>query len=686
MTRNGAHLESRIGKTCSWLFLFAFFALLRPTAFAAPAHAARGENFEPVPCSTFKISDADAECGYVRVPEYHAQPNGSQIKLAVAILPRTSSPRATDANDAFVVAQGGPGGSTLDLFTSFFEQPSYPAIKDLRAARDIVMYDQRGTLYAQPSLQCPEELENTIATIDKDISHEESARLGEQAALACHDRLVKQGIHLDAYNSIENALDIEDVRRALGYDKFDFYGVSYGTLLALHGLRETPSTFRSVILDAVVPTQLNPNSAVAESQNRAFQELFTRCAADADCNRAYPNLQQVFYDEVDALNQKAVRVPITDKDTGKTYDAVIDGDTWMNLLFQFIYNTELVPALPKMIYDARDGVYTLVEAFYPIVVFDRTFAGGMYYSVMCAEDADFTVNDLALDGVDPHIAKAQTRDTAWFLELCQKWNVPQLGAKADVPVQANVPTLVFSGDFDPITPPPFGQAAAATITPSYVFEFPAYGHGSMTSGNCPIRIVVSFVQNPEQAPAAACIRTDATNVNFVTPTNYILSAGVGKMQLAMLQGKIEFFIVPLVLVLLLLSVWLVAPIVWLIQYVQHRPADSLAARLVPWLGALASAGAFAFFVIVFALLIVAAVQNTDTISLVLGARRAWLVVYLIPLFYTFSAIGIVIAVARAWQRGGWGFGRRLYYAVLALASVGLVVWFGVNGILFAFLN
>ncbi len=251
-----------------------------------------GSNFEPVSCSAFKISGDAFDCGYITVPELHADPNGKQIKLAVGVLPSTNT---TPTRDAYVVAEGGPGGSTLDTFTAFFQQGYYPAVDTLRAERDVVLYDQRGTLYSQPALTCPEELQETFDTIEQEIPPEESLRLSEQAALACRARLVKERVNLSAYNSIENALDIEDVRRALGYEKFDLYGVSYGTLLALHALRQTPETFRSVILDAVVPAQINPNSAIAESQNRAFEQLFDACAADADCGRAYPDLKQVFY-------------------------------------------------------------------------------------------------------------------------------------------------------------------------------------------------------------------------------------------------------------------------------------------------------------------------------------------------------------------------------------------------------
>lgn len=663
---------------------FAFCVLFGLFTASSLSAQTRSDKFEPVECSTFKIYSDEFQCGYLRVPEFHAQPQGPEIKLAVAILP---SANATPTRDAFVVAQGGPGGSTLDTFATLFEQPYFSAIKDLRAQRDIVLYDQRGTLYSQPALLCPEELQNTFDTIEKDISDNESLQLAAQAALKCRARLIQEGIHLDAYNSVENALDIEAVRRALGYEKLDFYGVSYGTLLALHGLRETPAAFRSVILDAVVPAQLNPNSAIAQSQNRAFQELFARCAADAECNRAYPNLKQVFYAQVDALNQNAARVPLHDSTTGKTYRAVIDGDAFMNLLFQFIYNSELVPALPQMIYDARDGKYSLIETFYPLVLFDRAFASGMYYSVMCAEDTDFTLDELALDGVDTHIANAQKRDTAYFLELCKKWDVPQLGARADEPVTTNVPTLIFSGKFDPITPPPFGQAASETIKPSYVFEFPAYGHGALTSGNCPNRMIADFVRNPERAPNAQCIADDASHVEFVTPAHYILAAGIGKINLAMLQGKMEFLLLPIVLGVVMLSVWGVAPLLWLIRVVQKKPGEQdFFARLAPWLIAIASAIAAVFLFSVFVLLIFDALTNENTIPLVLGAPRAWLPIYLLPLSFAMFALVYTIAIVRAWLRDSWDIGRRAYYSLLAVAAVGMTLWFAWQGILFAFVN
>lgn len=662
-----------------WLLL-ALGAMAGQRALAAPPTQARTDAFQAVPCETFEITSSAFECGYVTVPEFHAEPNGRQIQLATAILPaRGDSP----TRDALVMQQGGPGGSTLDLFTQFVSLGYFPALDDLREERDIVLYDQRGALYSKPALMCPEELDLTFRTIEQQLSPDQELELQAEAALACRERLVREGINLAAYNSIENALDIEDVRRALGYDKFDFYGISYGTLLGLHALRETPDTFRSMTLDAVVPAQVNPNVTIAESQQRAFDELFARCAADAACSRAYPNLKQVLYQVVDALNAKPARVPVTDDKTGKTYNAVMDGDTFLNVLFQFLYNSELLPALPKLIYDAQNGSYGLIQQFYPLYLFDRTFASGMYYSVMCAEDADFDVSDLLLEGVDEPIAVSQKRDTAYFLDLCKKWDVPQLGAAADAPITSDVPTLLFSGQFDPITPPPFAQVAAETITPSYPFIFPAYGHGALTSGNCPDEILDEFVRDPDDKPDAECIR-EVARVDFVTAADYVMLPGIGRVQAALLQGKIQFFILPLLLLLILLSVLWVAPIVWLVRLIRKRPGEpDWWARLVPWFAAGIGAAAAFFAIALFAVLIFATLNNAATVALMLGTPRPAALLYLLPLAVLALTILLVIAMVMVWRRKDWDIWRRVYYTVVALAAVGLTVWFAANDMLTA---
>ena len=77
----------------------------------------------------------------------------------------------------------------------------------------------------------------------------------DAATVACHDRLVDDGVALDSYNTAENAADIADLRVAMGIEEWDLYGVSYGTALALTVLRDHPEGVRSVVLDSVSAAQ-----------------------------------------------------------------------------------------------------------------------------------------------------------------------------------------------------------------------------------------------------------------------------------------------------------------------------------------------------------------------------------------------------------------------------------------------
>ena len=284
-------------------------ALSAQSALAGPIVQARSAAFAPTDCAALvklpfgRAPGADFECGYLKVPAQHSLPAGPTIELAVVILKSTSrSPQP----DPLVMAQGGPGGSTIDTYAALLlDSP-------LRAERDIVLFDQRGTLHSRPALMCPESIELTLRTLEQDLSSEEENRLSDEALLACHARLLREGVNLAAFDSIENAADVEALRVALGYNMINLYGVSYGTLLALHVLRDSPGGLRSVILDSVVPPQVNFLAQAARSENRALTEFFGACAADARCNAAFPDLERVFYEQVQQLDRTPARVPMTD--------------------------------------------------------------------------------------------------------------------------------------------------------------------------------------------------------------------------------------------------------------------------------------------------------------------------------------------------------------------------------------
>lgn len=677
-------------------------AVILLSLFAAPALAADSQEvprFEPSPCMfplPLDVTEGvDVQCGYLTVPLNHAQPSGPTIQLAVAII---KSKEASPKPDPLVMAQGGPGGSTIDTYAEQLLTRSR-----LRTDRDIILFDQRGTLYSRPALMCTEIDQLTLDTLDKDLSPEESARLSMQATTECRQRLVEEGIDLSAFDSLENAADIESLRLALGYEKINLYGVSYGTMLAQHTMRLYPQGLRSVILDGVVPLQTNFILEVPRTMDSAFTHLFETCASDTACNKEFPDLEKVFFEVVDKLNQSPATVPMQDTETYTTHDALIDGDSFQSGLFQLLYVSSIIPALPRMIYDAQKGNFEFFARILAIIIFDRTSAYGMYYSVLCAEDADYNPNDVNLSGVRPKIAELEGRGPKEMLDTCKMWNVEPLDASADQPISSDIPTLLLSGAFDPITPPEFAQSAAEKLSNSYLVTFPTGSHGQALEGGCQDNLILAFLENPDQQPDTRCISGLSKPVFFTRESLINLPVLV---KLLNLDGPTVVELLLLVLSIVgLLTAWFIFPLTWLTNKLSRKPAtlqtapastneafapaieatasSAVLPRLSSWLAAL-NGITLSIFLSGLIALVVKMVEENDN-RLFFGVPASAFGWFLLPTLSAGLTILMVIALVQAWSQRKWTLGRRIYYILLVLCGLVSMVILGLWGALAAWI-
>lgn len=662
----------------SSLILATSLFIQAPSASAAPPVVSKNAApiFEPSACPfdvpMGLVEGRDLECGYLVVPEDHANPSGPSIRLAVAIIKSRETEKKADP---LVVAQGGPGGSTIDTYLEIL-----PTSR-LLSNRDIILFDQRGTLNSEPALMCEEHDQLMLDTLEVDMSLDEYDKLSLQATKACHDRLVKEGVNLSAFNSLQNAADVNALREALGYEQINLYGVSYGTLLALHTMRDYPQGLRSVILDAVVPTQINYLTRTGQTSQRSFTRLFEACAADPSCNEAYPDLEQTFFNLVNELNNSPARIPMTDPDSGLTYDVVIDGDSFMGAIFQLLYSGGLVPSLPRMIYDAKESDFDAFGRVMTMVLFDRSMSYGMFYSVLCAEDADFDLQDQQLEGVHPELARLEKRSLPVFLETCKIWNVSQLGPEVDQPVTSPIPTLVLSGEFDPITPPEYAAEAAAGLPNSYSLTFPSGSHGAALNGKCEDQIILDFLDDPSQAPDSSCI-AGKESVEFFTPSAVIEMPVI--IKLVNLEGTSAIELLLLVLPLLfLLTGLLVVPLVWLINLilrkkqlagggVDHQAArPPLVVRIAGWAAMLNALLLFIFLVGLLVEIFILALNYDNRLLYGVSGQANWL--FVLPLL-ALVLTGLMLAAAvLAWLKRVWNIWYRIYYTLLALSAVGCLI-------------
>lgn len=476
-----------------------------PTPLYEPVFETAGCQF-PVP------SGVELECGYLIVPEDRANPERT-IRLHIAIVPSASD---APAPDPMVYLSGGPGGRTLNA-AGYYVQ----LFRDVLKERDVILFDQRGIGYSEPSLNCPEYEEAWLAHIEERLDDDERLAITLEAFSVCRERLVADGVNLSAYNSAASAADLEDLRQALGYETLNLLGISYGTRLALTAMRDYghTSAIRSVILDSVYPPQVDGYAVLGMNADRAFDLLFERCAAIEQCNEDYPDLENRFYQLVDTLNADPMTVVITDRANRTTLRIPFDGDDLINTFFEMMYDNNRILYLPKMIRQIENGVSSILIDYLTNDPFDPVyFSEGMHYSVQCYEEMPFSLSaeeQTNAGQLPPQLNNVVDRAAVDDLALCELWQVETAEPLENEPVVSDVPTLILAGDYDPITPPSNAMETAEYLSNDFYFEFEGISHGVVGSTDCGMDLVVAFLDQPDTVPDDTCL--ESLYFGFVPP-------------------------------------------------------------------------------------------------------------------------------------------------------------------------
>jgi hypothetical protein len=272
-----------------------------------------------------------------------------------------------------------------------------------------------------------------------------------------------------------------------------------------------------------------------------------------------------------------------------------------------------------------------------------------------------------------------------LLQACRDWNVPSLEPAVDTSVTSNVPVLLFNGEYDPITPPEYGQIAAQSLSNGYLFTFPGLGHGALPDDSCAQEIARAFLDDPAFRPAASCL-VRKKSVAFTTPSNTLMTAALGRLLAAIERGAFLPFL-PLVMGLgILMTSFVLWPCSWFIRRMQRRPPERRQlARLAPWLAiAVALLGAV-FVVGLVALVIDVSLRGSD-ITLLVGTPMRWAWLFALPPTIGLSAAGMLVLTVLAWRLRFWGAPRRVYYTVLTAAALGLAASLIASGFMFPLLS
>jgi pimeloyl-ACP methyl ester carboxylesterase len=450
-------------------------------------------------CPFFVGYPEEIECGIMLVPEARGQKEEPMIEIHYAIIKSRHSDKLPDPIVGLI---GGPGVRSLDAM-DFWLTLLGPALVD----RDLIVFDQRGVGYSQPMMNCPEVEEPFYANYSENLIMAEQNQRLIKALKVCRDRLVQEGINLDAYSSAESAADVEDLRRALGIAEWNLYGGSYGTRLALTVMRDYPEGVRSAILDAVYPPQEDLITGPAANMQHALDMLFEYCAADSECSQAYPDLESVFYELVDQVDEEPVTLSVSRLSGTQKYDVVINGDRLTRVILDLLFWVETLPNLPALIYDLHAGSYQHLANLlqWSLFPYDE-LSEGLYFSIECIEEAPFSSPEEALtvsEEINPRLKSALDVTAAY--QICEVWNVSPGRRVENQAVVSDIPTLILSGEHDPITPPAWGRSTAENLSQAQFLEFPGTGHGVLGTGLCANQVVEDFLAAPDSPIDSSCV-------------------------------------------------------------------------------------------------------------------------------------------------------------------------------------
>jgi pimeloyl-ACP methyl ester carboxylesterase len=444
--------------------------------------------FDETACDLPGVSPAirpRLRCGTVSVPRRYENPGADRFRLAVVVVRSAQQPTFAEP---VVYINGGPGGP-LTIYADHQARTPYAP------GRDLILVDQRGTGRSEPNI-CPDldgAFLNAAVAVATDPSDDALARRLTVYA-TCRDEAAARGFDLKDFGTSVTVADFESVRRALGVERWNVYGESYGTTVAMTLVALHPETVRTAVLDSIYPPDPRPihSANVAE----ALDAFFRYCAGDQACAAAYPDLAATYRETVSALAQAPLVVAVPPEMHSPDDRVSLTSTLFETLVSRFIYYPTAYPGLPHLIAAVHDR--------------DSQGFGKVFSSALTALAAEVNRSTyVAVECRDrPHYrnplpAGSSVLDRLLPYGLCHDWS--EIGPAPLVPAGTAVPTLVLAGEFDPVTRPSLSQHVAALIGPNARWiEFPRIGHNVRAFSPCGAKIVADFIDNPAQSLDTSC--------------------------------------------------------------------------------------------------------------------------------------------------------------------------------------
>lgn len=418
--------------------------------------------------------EKNAQCGSLDVSENPQDTNSKKIPLNILLLPAVNP--APEKDPLFIVA-GGPGQSAVVVAESI-----HFLFNEIRKNRDIVFVDQRGTGKSNP-LACDFEAEAS-----SQLSEVEQEAFAKDAVAKC---VAKIKDHAAYYTTPFAVADLDAVRAALGYEKINLWGASYGSRVVLEYMRRYPTHTRAGVLDGVAPVAIALPWSMEADGLAALQAINLQCEKIPACVDAYGDIVQNAQKISEQLVIKPLAIKISHPRTQEDISVNLMAQDFSAVIRLALYNRDLSSLLPRAISEADAGHYQLLASLVHLATSKSDMAGinyGMHYSVVCSEDYPLYKDKNAAESN----VFLRSHSVQKYTEICSQWPRAQLPADYGDPIVSDAPVLLLSGAMDPVTPPRWAELVKKGL-PNAAHVVAPGGHHIVSQDGCIAQLIAAFI-------------------------------------------------------------------------------------------------------------------------------------------------------------------------------------------------
>lgn len=475
----------------------------------ATANSFSQQNNFKCPCSKIGLDSKWADsnkisCYLIPVFRDVSKPAMGKFYLSVLVAPSLNKTNESP----LLYLHGGPGYATLGNVPKYLKSKTWELI---RGKRSLIFFDYRGTGFSEPKI-CPY-INDSLAKFSRN-NISPVARQSFKIALykKCRLQLLEEGIDVSAFNSFQLAEDAETIRQSLQIEKWNVYGVSHGTTVALNLLRNHGKHISSMILDSPFPPNA-PWLDFVRPFDTCFKVLETKISADPIAFSHFPSIRTDFVKALIRLNKNPVK--IKNNDIASDYD--FNGDDFAWSIWTAMLKPGAIPLVPLLIHEVGNGNDYILSKW--AIAFNDPNSHGMFSelqsnAILCYEGKPKTQADTkaALLAKYPDFSSFNIDFEG---DLCDAWQPNSAGAQIFEPVVSYVPVLILSGEYDPVCPPLYGELTAKTLSKSTFIIVPSASHAAIHVDDCIRNIAATFLSDPEKKLTINCV-SNRPQIKFVT--------------------------------------------------------------------------------------------------------------------------------------------------------------------------